>query len=842
MHSASIKIFLIKVWIIAIALVINSSSYVYSDPYTIGNIHLSVYNTGHISGSGTSQPYIDPMTGIRFSRGRYPAHTNHNYLGAVNIWVGAVTGRDTLVSSSGFGGEFGPSWQTQSEIKQSIEPLSSYYSENAKSEQDMIFYYNDTLDNPYYSHLDPIDGRPHIPLGIEIKQSSYAWSFGYADDFILFDFEVKNVGQKSLWNTYIGIFYYGVVSNGYFGIDTTKSDGFGDDLCGFLRTYPAAGICGGEDTLNIAYYIDNDGHPNRSGEFDYNSPTGAGGIQIIRTPVETQDLSYNWWVPNYNPAEDFGPRRIGIPDVPFRDMNGVLGSPTGDKNKYYMMRNKEIDYDLMFTGQDHTSEGWLPKPKEASDIANGDGAYCLISFGRYNLFPGAKLSFTLAYVCGENVHSASGNFENLFNPYDPAEFYNSLDFSELARNARWANRVFDNPGYDTNDDGYRGKFRVCCIDSIIDETGATVCDKSREVYYEGDGIPDFRAATPPPPPIIQIIPGIDEYNHGVLRIRWNGYRSELTPDPFTNKIDFEGYRIYLSLDAKKTSFSLVNSYDIDNYSRWIWDKDYEEWLVTEPPFTLDSLRDMYGISFNPLDYHRENPVTKIDADGEYTAYYFSRQDWNSSNLYDTTKIHKRFPDQPYPTTLVRDTAAIYYPDELTEDGNFKYFEYEYLLDNLLPSQLYYVSVTVFDYGAPGFGLSALETSPLVNMKEAYPNYTASEVLNDKLHVIVYPNPYRVDGHYRETGLEGRGLEDLHSDRARELHFSNLPHKCTIRIFSIDGDLIREIKHDYPIDHPLAAHDKWDMITRNTQAPVSGIYYYSVESEYGNQLGKFVLIM
>jgi hypothetical protein len=34
---------------------------------------------------------------------------------------------------------------------------------------------------------------------------------------------------------------------------------------------------------------------------------------------------------------------------------------------------------------------------------------------------------------------------------------------------------------------------------------------------------------------------------------------------------------------------------------------------------------------------------------------------------------------------------------------------------------------------------------------------------------------------------------------------------------------------------------WDLISRNTQAVVSGIYLYSVESESGNQVGKFVII-
>ena len=44
------------------------------------------------------------------------------------------------------------------------------------------------------------------------------------------------------------------------------------------------------------------------------------------------------------------------------------------------------------------------------------------------------------------------------------------------------------------------------------------------------------------------------------------------------------------------------------------------------------------------------------------------------------------------------------------------------------------------------------------------------------------------------------------------------------------------------DSPQSMHEIWDVITRNTQVPVSGIYYYSVESEYGNQVGKIVIIM
>jgi hypothetical protein len=38
-------------------------------------------------------------------------------------------------------------------------------------------------------------------------------------------------------------------------------------------------------------------------------------------------------------------------------------------------------------------------------------------------------------------------------------------------------------------------------------------------------------------------------------------------------------------------------------------------------------------------------------------------------------------------------------------------------------------------------------------------------------------------------------------------------------------------------------DYWDLITRNSQLPVSGLYYWTVEDDKGNvQIGKLVLIL
>jgi hypothetical protein len=51
------------------------------------------------------------------------------------------------------------------------------------------------------------------------------------------------------------------------------------------------------------------------------------------------------------------------------------------------------------------------------------------------------------------------------------------------------------------------------------------------------------------------------------------------------------------------------------------------------------------------------------------------------------------------------------------------------------------------------------------------------------------------------------------------------------------------EHDRDENALDATYDEWDLISRNTQAVVSGIYLFSVEDKDTgeNQVGKFVII-
>ncbi|HDL02600.1 MAG TPA: hypothetical protein ENH25_00555 [candidate division Zixibacteria bacterium] len=812
--------------------------------HDINKLGLTITNIGSI-GTG----FIgEEVVGSSAPSGIYPYPGRLKYQFGGAFWIGAVVGRDTLVSVGADG------WQHTREMYPDPYPRGdityrSILNEEdveALSEQDFIAIYTDTVTNPTYVIIDPTDGRPHMPLNIEITQRSFAWSYAYAEDFILFDYSVRNIGYKDIKQAYMGIYLDAEVT-----AHSGNYDDFTDDICGFRRYIDSDQGCGFIDTINIAWLADNDGRSitpeTCPAGFELTSVTG---IRVVRTPSDSLKYSFNWWISNPDAALDFGPRRAGTPDDPFRDFGGFLGTPEGDKNKYYVLKHEEFDYDQLYSATDQTVMGWLPPSPQAPDFADGYDTRFLLSFGPFDISPGEVLPVSFAYVAGENFHRRCEDWQQYFAPYDPQPYYDRLDFSDFGKNAMWASWIYDNPGYDTDGDGYLGKFRICAHDStltidtisydpVVTET-TVVYLLADTAWYEGDGVPDFRGASPPPPPVLRVSPSLDDYNRGELRVRWNGFYSETEKDVFSNVADFEGYRVYFSYSPQSSDFVLVSSYDMDDYNKYVYNAGRDVWELNDPPYTLDSLRALYGEGFDPLNYTIDNRFHWMDS-----VFYFAAQDWNQSALDDTMGIYKVYPDQPPPTVLNLDSAEIYYPEELTEDGEFKYYEYEYVFRNLLPSHLYYVSATAFDYGSPSSGLLSLETSPTVNMVAEYAQNRTGKVEAEGLDVIVYPNPYRIDGNYRSAeggGFEGRGQEDMPDDRVRAIHFTNLPHKCTIRIFTIDGDLVRQIDHDYPPDSPQSMHEIWDVITRNTQVPVSGIYYYSVESEFGSQIGKLVIIM
>ena len=105
-----------------------------------------------------------------------------------------------------------------------------------------------------------------------------------------------------------------------------------------------------------------------------------------------------------------------------------------------------------------------------------------------------ELPLVYAWMIGDNVHKDAGNLQNL--PNDPDTYYANLDFSDLERTVRAANRFYDNPGVDTDVDGYRGEFTVCCVESVLVAPSVYQCTLEDTVWIAGDGIPDYAPYTP----------------------------------------------------------------------------------------------------------------------------------------------------------------------------------------------------------------------------------------------------------------------------------------------------------------------------------------------------------
>jgi hypothetical protein len=857
------------------------------------NLQLTISNWGFFGSEDGGQR--DCESGGSAPSGEFPAGSQIEYLFQGALWIGAVVGDDTLVSVGADG------WQWVNEMypcadeeeeRCGIERRSSrrsdpYFHEDAKSDLEYIAIYTDTLNDPRYTP-DDWDGRPYIPIGVEVTQHTYSWSVDYAADFIILDFQIKNItgwtpgGEKTIENLYLGVYSDGDVGH------KSNNEKHYDDICGYLKTATAhpctfcdidfIGIC---DPIDLTYICDNDGDP-VDGAFVFTSPTGLLGTRVMKAPGQgNKQVSFNWWTGNGSAALDWGPMREATQRI---FGTGGFGTPEGDKNKYYMLSNGENDYDQIYSAQDRTGEGWLPPVPVAEQLASGGDTRFLLSFGPFNLPPDPDtfLQITCAYVAGEGLHNdPTNNIEDR----GPDEFFKGLNFDEVSLNSVWAAWVYDNPKLDITDPC---NFYVSDPETlIIDKPYPVDTIIAQDTFVlKGDGIPDFQAAVAPPSPPLRYRTEFEK-----VYLRWNGLESETFIDPFTFTADFEGYRVYHGNKRREADMARIESRDFADYRVYQYRPDLSVnelvWRSNTPPKTLYELNQLYGIGgegFDPEQWTCYRGMAPGDGfqDNFGNSLCFEKVDYNQSiegwldgaeDIPAHTGIRKRFSQAIEDGTLRPILDTIENPENLekywiwdidpkTGDSvrYHKYYEYEFEASNLLASVPHYFSVTAFDYGEfanKDFGkasrLGPLEGSPLEQVVELWAIHDAATVLENypadngvagtgdyEYEVKAYPNPYIGDGRYWESGIYEDPNRTKFVDHERRIHFVNLPPEATIRIYTLDGDLVRKI------DHPGIFTDwdskvYWDMRTRNNELVASGIYLYSVESKYGNQVGKFVVI-
>jgi len=668
--------------------------------HNVGKIVMAVDNSGHIGDGFSLAGVIDCFTGLEVHACEYPAGSNTHYLWVGALWVGAVVGNDTLVSTGAdgwiMGGyEFHPDESPAGDMiyRSNADPLAPEY-QGAVSYQDFVAVYYDTCSTCIGVENDPRDGRSHMPLNIEVTQESYAWPYAYAEDFVLFNYTLRNTGQETLNDVYVGIYVDADVYH-----QATGDNGARDDLTGFhLPVHPAA--------PPLAWIADN------NGDLSGAAVPAATAVCFLDDPTESSSLSYNWWISDGNASFDFGPQpRSGYCEFG----TGGSGTPNGDRGKYCLMRTGGIDYDQAMTAQISPLDAvWLtPPPSVASNISSGHDTRYLLSVGPTTLEPGEEASYVTAYVAGDNFHTVIGNGNNL--PDNPAVWYDNVDFGDLEYNSAWAGWIYDNPGVDTDGDGYAGD------------------------YMSGDGVPDFRGACAPPPPPFWIEPG-----PGALKVRWNGHACETAHDVFSNEQDFEGYNVYISTSGARGSFLLDATYDLEDYYKYRF-VSAGQWVNDGDLYTLEELRCLYApsgcgdVGWHPLDHPITHPYMLsgfVDS-----IFYFAPVAQNASEFGVTTPIQKRYPgapEPPYadPTEVPGDSIDFF----LTEDGYFKYYEYEYTIAGLLAGTPYWVSVSVFDCGAVVAGVESLECPVVERAQQSSPEADPGQCcVGDRGNILLQPD-------------------------------------------------------------------------------------------------------
>jgi|GEM_PF-1195218 len=120
-----------------------------------------------------------------------------------------------------------------------------------------------------------------------------------------------------------------------------------------------------------------------------------------------------------------------------------------------------------------------------------------------------------------------------------------------------------------------------------------------------------------------------------------------------------------------------------------------------------------------------------------------------------------------------------------------------------------------------------------------PYGTPVDVLAGKVRVV--PNPWSAsDNSQHYAGRIGEAVKDSRSGYSR-IQFVNLPGTCTLKIYTVDGDLIKTIDHKAVGSANPTGNETWNLISESNQYVVSGIYIFVVESSGGTEVGKFIII-
>jgi len=830
-----------------------------------GNIVTTVQNFGYIGG----------YSWAGYPSGRWPANTEHDYLAEMRFWIGGVNASgDTLLANT----------------VDDFNPIPSYIAGNLSTDirlsTDEARYDYDAGDtvgaglgkpaygwrvwdvnthewvyNQVYNPMDstfseggPLavqesvtryadDAQGSPLMGLEITQTIRQWNYKFNKDMLFFTLEIENAGPEDLTSVAIGLYCDFDIG----GVDPATGE---NGRLGDLVAY--------DTDLNLAWTYDEDGYDPGWGP---SVTTGFMGTVILSTPGDLGMTSFNTGQWEYLPQTDI--------------------------ERYHMIDNTEFDGSLPPTDQ------YYVQAVRGIDLPAGTSVkfdFALVAGPTEEALrttaARAKVIYDAYYVVAEPPKTPIANViagdrailvswddvaESSIEPTTgDSDFVGYKIFRSEDRGDTWGVLEYD------IETGAYGPDYVPLMTYRIDELrriehvfvdsnltngmeywySVVAYDNGTDVYppLQSDrGDPESATNT------VSVIPRDDPLGyHTPQSTIDHTYTGDWKPS--TGEINVyvvdeaaltgDDYQVCFSEDCTDLYWYLLNTTTGDTV---LADQTKVEGFSNSP--VAEGLQVVVEHPYNrmPEDFYQ----SQFAIPGDETALWYVEPFSTGVGCgeYYRSDVEIRFTASGSVAYDWFTGAAINVPFEIWDlsgptqlacwiadwntDGEWTMADWDYII------------FTGYDYNGgadptPSYPdyitwLTALDPASLVNEGDAWTvegprllsaddqfqfssrKIVASEASAGLDQIRVVPNPYMGYANW------DNGPGD------RKIQFVNLPAGCTIRIYTLAGELVRTLNNDDD------GSVDWNLLSEAGRGIAAGVYLYNVESENGNHTGKFAVV-
>jgi len=728
----------------------------------------------------------------------------------------------------------------------------------------------------------------HTPMNLEIVQSTYQWENDLVDDFVGFDYQITNIGVTDVNKVYIG--FYADSDIGPRGLSGTAED----DMAGsWPTTKGSPGLVRASDgqfvPIQVGYMYDASetelvdgyfgivflGHdidaagvkaPTKVGMRTFQAFAGNASFEQGGDP-SNDDESYqllsavrdDW--DNNTPTgkqNDFrflvsaGPFSVLAPGEKLNFQVGmVVGSGLGNEDGGIGLLANCAEAALTYYGiwvDDFISVTALDGSTFNPGINGRETMLCREDFPSASVFDNFRPDFmdtscvNAEWVLGQPALSDADLFElNINGTTKTCAMFNMDNCFECARQLGYA----------------------CTPQDFIDESWT--CNNpdapNNSACTGVDGLEtqiNWLVGMAPPPPGLRLWP-----TDSRVHVFWDD-KSEVTADIRLQEVDFESYRIWRAdnwdrpfgssvLNGPESSlWQMIAEYDLVNTfvtTRASGNTTQLDTLPLGANTGLEGIRYIPRVLSDPT-FAGMDTVMQAIVDADVINALRSRPDLRLPDGNPDPRFETLIRWETYPDALDTFFAVAARAESDGVVGKLGTRYYEYVDRDIHNGFLYFYSVTATDHAllpeenplniqlpvGPG-----LVGDPGSSFSSTTPGATAQTVAEREqfgVNIYVYPNPATRDALAEYQQLNPNGDDPT----GVRVTFTNLPMaRNTIKIYTVSGDLVQTLSHD---GLSGSGHLSWNLMSRNGQEIVSGVYLYTVESDdesFESFVGKFVVV-